>query len=73
MRALGIEASWILAEHEYVARQESARSSLVKWATGRHMLNNGVGDISHSLVSVKYRSQKNGLESARAVGGAIDW
>ena len=65
MRALGIEASWILVEHEYVARQESARFLLVKWATGRHMLNNGVGDICHSLVSVKHRSQKNELESAR--------
>jgi len=40
----------------------------VEERTGRHMVNDGVGDISHSLVSVKHRSQKNGRESARAVG-----
>lgn len=34
----------------------------------RHMMNKGAGAISHSLVGVKYRLQKNGLESAPAAG-----
>ena len=72
MRALWIEASWILVEHEYVARQESARSSLVKWAIGRHMLNNGVGDISHSLVSVNIVRKRTDWKEGERQGGAID-